>query len=94
MSAPGNESSAFDQAEFRARLIRSKHPGAHQFDDVAGALHQLRVTGEYTSLQVQVVLKAHAHIAAEDHSLGCERHLVTSQGERRPVGAGGQLVDT
>src|SRR5690606_3777935 len=54
---------------------RGQGAAAEALDDLDGTLDQLAVAGMYATVQPDVVLQAHAHMAAEQHGLGDHRHL-------------------
>src|SRR5262249_11559166 len=65
---------------------------AHGLDDRARLLHQLRVARVHAAAEIEIVLKAYSHVAAEQYRLRHPRHLHATHGEGTPHAVLGERV--
>ncbi|EAU48416.1 hypothetical protein R2601_02548 [Salipiger bermudensis HTCC2601] len=72
--------------------MRPHQRGAHVGQDAGGLLDELRVGRHHAALEIEVVLKPHAHVATRKRRGGNIGHLVSAKAEGRPGPAFGDVV--
>src|SRR5262249_36798494 len=86
-------SATWTQPELLTHFVRSEDAHVHPAEDRDSALDELRVRREDAAREVEVVLEADAHVAADDRGEGGIRKLHPPDRERREDAACRQLPD-